>query len=257
MPDSREDDEFDRIRLVNEIERDRALIAQSLRDPGSLVDNMNPAARVGEALFKGSGTSQATAIVSGVVALVLQKNPTWTPDKLKYMRKFAGTTLPNVSTVDKGIKQINAYGALLSSVGNVSLAQTFTAATGTGSLELARGTTHVVDGATTLTGERTILGPFTASTWAAASKAKTSWKNGLWMGQQMAGDGWTGTPWASKTWATATWTGTSWSGTGWGDADWSGRAWSGRAWSGRAWSGDAWSGHYWSASQWSSVGWTL
>ncbi|MDT4989613.1 MAG: serine protease AprX, partial [Micromonosporaceae bacterium] len=52
----------------------------SLRNPGSYVDTANPTARVGDALFKGSGTSQATAVVSGGVALILQKHPDWTPD---------------------------------------------------------------------------------------------------------------------------------------------------------------------------------
>src|SRR5204862_6812922 len=37
----------------------------SLRDPGSNVDENNPTARVGDSLFKGSGTSQAAAVVSG------------------------------------------------------------------------------------------------------------------------------------------------------------------------------------------------
>src|SRR5207253_2660305 len=39
----------------------------SLRDPGSYVDNTYPQARVTNKLFRGSGTSQATAVVSGVV----------------------------------------------------------------------------------------------------------------------------------------------------------------------------------------------
>jgi serine protease AprX len=229
----------------------------SLRNPGSYVDTDYPAARVGDALFKGSGTSQAAAVVSGVVALALQKNPAWSPDLLKFALKFTGTAIPNLSDADKGIKQINAYATVGAGFTNSSTPQGYTNAKGTGALDLARGTSHVVDGATSLIGENTILGPFTSATWAAASKAKTSWKGGLWMGQRLAGDGWTGTSWASKTWDDATWTGSSWSGLAWGDAGWSGRAWSGRAWSAGDWSGRAWSGHYWSSSQWSSIGWTF
>jgi serine protease AprX len=228
----------------------------SLRNPGSYVDTTYPTARVGDALFKGSGTSQATAVVSGGVALILQKHPDWTPDVVKMMLKMAGTAIPNLSTADKGIKQINVY-ATAGSNCNCGNNQMFAASTGTGSLELARGTSHVVDDISPLIGENTILGPFTSATWAAASKAKTSWKGGLWMGQRLAGDGWTGTSWASKTWAPATWPGASWSGSAWGDTGWTGRAWSGRAWSAGDWSGRAWSGHYWSASQWSSIGWTF
>jgi serine protease AprX len=229
----------------------------SLRNPGSFVDTAYPTARVGTALFKGSGTSQAAAVVSGGVALILQKHPTWSPDIVKKMIQMAGTSIPNLSPADQGIKQINVYATAGSNYNGASNTQSFTAAAGTGSLELARGTSHIVDASVPLSGERTLLGPFTSGTWAAASKAKTSWQGGLWMGQRLAGDGWTGTSWASKTWAAATWTGTSWSSSPWDDIDWSGRAWSGRAWSGRAWSGTAWTGRYWSSSQWSSAGWTF
>ena len=37
----------------------------SLRDPGSLIDETFPSARVGDRLFRGSGTSQAAAVTSG------------------------------------------------------------------------------------------------------------------------------------------------------------------------------------------------
>ena len=43
----------------------------SLRDPGSYLDSAWPSARYGDGLFKGSGTSQAAAVVSGGVALLL------------------------------------------------------------------------------------------------------------------------------------------------------------------------------------------
>ncbi|GAB3846496.1 S8 family serine peptidase [Dactylosporangium cerinum] len=46
----------------------------SLRDPGSNIDNTYASARVGTTLFKGSGTSQATAVVSAAAALVLQSS---------------------------------------------------------------------------------------------------------------------------------------------------------------------------------------
>ena len=55
----------------------------SLRDPGSVIDAEYPKAVVNTRFFKGSGTSQATAVVSGAVALLLQQHPTWTPDQVK------------------------------------------------------------------------------------------------------------------------------------------------------------------------------
>ena len=55
----------------------------SLRAPGSTVDGLNPSARVGDAYFKGSGTSQAAAIVSGVLARMFDADPALTPDEAK------------------------------------------------------------------------------------------------------------------------------------------------------------------------------
>ena len=40
-------------------------------------------------LFRMSGTSMATAVASGVVALMLQAHPEWTPDQVKYRLLYA------------------------------------------------------------------------------------------------------------------------------------------------------------------------
>ncbi|MFN2538256.1 MAG: S8 family serine peptidase, partial [Mycobacteriales bacterium] len=54
-----------------------------LRVPGASIDQANASARVGTRFFRGSGTSQAAAVVSGLVALYLQKYPSATPDQVK------------------------------------------------------------------------------------------------------------------------------------------------------------------------------
>ena len=55
----------------------------SIRDSGSTIDVAYPDARMGDSYFKGTGTSQAAAIVSGVAALMFQANPSLTPDLAK------------------------------------------------------------------------------------------------------------------------------------------------------------------------------
>ena len=48
----------------------------SLRAPGSFVDQAHgDTGHVSDTLFRGSGTSQATAVVSGAAALVFQQRP--------------------------------------------------------------------------------------------------------------------------------------------------------------------------------------
>ncbi|MEU0553104.1 S8 family serine peptidase [Dactylosporangium sp. NPDC006015] len=66
----------------------------SLRDPGSHLDQTYPGARVGDRYFRGSGSSQAAAVTSGGIALLLQKRPTLTPDQVKALLKSTATALP-------------------------------------------------------------------------------------------------------------------------------------------------------------------
>ena len=76
-----------RSRHVDLVAPGRSIV--SLRDPGSYVDpttrrawsRATPTGR----LFRGSGTSQAAAVVSGAVALLLQAYPNLTPDQVKYL----------------------------------------------------------------------------------------------------------------------------------------------------------------------------
>ena len=56
---------------------------QGLRVPGSYIDQTYPTGRINDRYFRGSGTSQAAALVSGAAALVIQQRPRITPDELK------------------------------------------------------------------------------------------------------------------------------------------------------------------------------
>ncbi|WP_081971174.1 S8 family serine peptidase [Dactylosporangium aurantiacum] len=221
----------------------------SLRVPGSNVDNLYPSARVGETLFKGSGTSQATAVVSAAAALLLQAKPAATPNQVKDWLIKGATALGTGTAKTLGLAELNVNGAL-ARTGTTVTPPALQASSGAGSLQGSRGTSYLTLDGVKLTGERTVWGPFSSIQWAAA----TSWSGGLWLGYRLAGDGWTGTSWASKTWAAGTWSAAPWAGsaaTGWSDPAWSGRTWSGRTWSAGTWSGRTWSSDGWSATAWS------
>jgi subtilisin family serine protease len=47
------------------------------------MDTSYPAARIGDLLFRGSGTPQAAAVVSGAAALLISQRPNLTPDQVK------------------------------------------------------------------------------------------------------------------------------------------------------------------------------
>jgi serine protease AprX len=210
----------------------------SLRDPGSSVDVDNPSARLGGSrFFKGSGSSQAAAIVSGAVATLLQQRPAMTPDQVKALLMNTAVPLVNADPIAQGEGLINLHNARVAAVPSAAAsAQTWPRATGLGSLQAARGSVVVSDDGVALTGEQTIFGDtWDASTWASESWDGTTWSGGSWNGRTWSGDCWCSAGWAGRTWSGRTW---------------SGNAWSGRTWSGRTWSGRTWSDSGWSAGDW-------
>ena len=217
-------------RSVDVVAPGRSLI--SLRVPGSYVDVNNASARVGTGYFRGSGSSQAAALTSGVVAQLLQFQSTLTPDQIKYLLTSTCHRLGTAYPANRGC-MLDAMGAYLSAKNSAVPAstQTWPRSTGTGSIEAARGTAHLADGAAELTGENDLFGPFDSRSWAAASSARTAWSGGAWMGRQ-----WTGSRWITDS------TGTT---------SWEGRFWAGQSWTGRFWAGSTWSAITWKESAWS------
>ena len=221
----------------------------SLRDPGSVIDTEYPKAVVNTRFFKGSGTSQAAAVVSGAVALLLQQHPTWTPDQVKAVLMSTAVPLPQASAQDRGAGLINLVAASAALPGPST--QTWPASSGLGTLEGARGTDHVGDNGTDLTGEQDIFGkPWVASTWAAASAAGTAWSGGVWNNSTWSGSCWCSTSWANSTWSNSTWSGDDWANSTWSSHTWSGEGWDSHTWSGSGWVSHTWSSHTWSGSAW-------
>jgi serine protease AprX len=221
----------------------------SLRDPGSSIDTAFPVARVGDRLFKGTGSSQATAVVSGAVALLLQNRPDLTPDQVKALLKASATPLTKGKAATMRLGELNLAAAL--SKPTPSGTQASLRSMGLGSLEMSRGSIHVTRDGLPLLGEVSLFGPFNVVDWTYRSAARTAWNGGVWMGYRMAGDGWTGTSWASRTWASATWPGRPWAGASkWADDDWSNHYWTGTYWAGTYWAGTYWAGDRWSSKYW-------
>ena len=191
----------------------------SLRDPGSYIDINHPEGRESDGLFRGSGTSQATAVVAGSVALMLQNRPDLSPDQVKWLLRRSARPLPLSDPASQGAGEIDLRRAGRMAPRDDRVAQSWTPGTGTGSLEAARGSVHVEMGGIALTGETDIFG----------------------------------TPWDGQSWSGQSWSGQSWSGDSWLGQSWSGQSWSGQSWSGQSWSGQSWSGVSWSGQSWSGA----
>ncbi|MGN6131215.1 MAG: S8 family serine peptidase, partial [Nocardioidaceae bacterium] len=249
----------------------------SLRDPGSYVDAGFPDARVGDDLFKGSGTSQAAAFVSGAVALLLQQRPGLTPDQVKALLKKTATPLPLADDAGRGAGELNVLAASLASVPGGT--QTYLPSRGTGFLEAARGRYHVAHDGTVLNTEHDILGTqWDGAKWAAASSHGSSWVAGEWMGVPWTGacactttfggqpawsaipwdrDFWDGNTWDGNTWDGNTWDGNTWDGNTWDGNTWDGNTWDGNTWDGNTWDGNTWDGNTWDGNTWDGNTWDV
>jgi serine protease AprX len=227
----------------------------SLRDPGSNLDQQFGSMGTVSSntrFFRGSGTSQATAIVSGAAALLLQSHPGESPNEVKYALKTSATRLANQPASAQGYGEINVAAANSAGLPPGQVKQSYTQSTGKGTLEGARGSLHVVNNGVALAGEQDIFGnAFNAASMASAEANGASWSGGTWNGAS-----WSGASWSGASWSGASWSGASWSGASWSGASWSGASWSGASWSGASWSGTSWSGTSWSTAGWADYSWS-
>ena len=194
-----------------------------LRNPGSHSDAYNEAGRIGGDLVRGSGTSQATALVTGAVALLLEERPGLMPDQVKWiLKKSADRPWRVARSEPAGFLDVEE--ALETRTPRYR--QAWTQSNGSGLLEGARGSIHVVDDGVVLAGEIDVFG----TNWSGSSWASDSWQSNTWTGRAWSADMWA----ASRSWSGEQWI-----------ADPDGNEWSGNEWSGNEWSGVAWSVQAW------------
>ena len=192
----------------------------SLRDPNSALDLAHPEARVGDDLLKGSGTSQAAAVVSGAVALLLERRPDLTPDQVKAIVKSSADPLSGPGPDAQGAGRLNIMRALAAaSPDPASVVQPFQAAAVRGIVaKLVAGLSK---------GHQAQVGP--------VSPDGSSWGAGKWGGAKWGGAKWGGSSWGGSSWGGSSWGGSSWGGSSWGGSSWGGSSWGGSSWGGSSW----------------------
>jgi serine protease AprX len=256
---------------------------QGLRVPGSYIDDNNPQGALDGNYMRGSGTSEATAVTSGAIALILQRYPTLTPDEVKQFIQQDGQKLPGVPDQAQGNGELN-LAAMLSDA-----PQGFPKPT----LPDPKKGTPAPSAAPTPPASVVVLQPANAPTYtvqgppAPAANYLDSSGNGsleasrgsdhlTHNGQQLTGDidifghpfdvnaiaqaedqgnAWSGGIFNGNAWSGNGWSGSSWTGNTWSVNSWSGSSWSANTWSGDSWTGNTWSGNTWSGNTWSGSGW--
>jgi len=227
-----------------------------LRVPGSFVDTLaGNTGQLGTRFQRGSGTSQATAIVAGAAALLAQKYPTATPDTIKGLLDGSARLLPrkpgndNTAELYSGHGVLDVAGALAATPAPST--QTWGASTGAGDLDKSRAGEYVASNGVDLRGERDIFGhAFDSTATAAAQSQARAWTGGLWNGSRWTGDGWDGSRWTGSRWTGSDWAGSRWTGSRWTGMTWDGSRWTGAGWSGSRWTGSRWTGIQWSTADW-------
>jgi serine protease AprX len=192
----------------------------SLRDPNSALDLAHPEARVGDDLLKGSGTSQAAAVVSGAVALLLERRPDLTPDQVKAIVKSSADPLSGPGPDAQGAGRLNVLHALaVASPDPASVLQPFQPAAIRGIVaKLVAGLSK---------GRQAQVGPVgpDGSRWGGAKSGGSSWGGAKWGGSSWGGSSWGGSSWGGSSWGGSSWGGSSWGGSSWGGSSWGGASW--------------------------------
>ena len=202
----------------------------SLRVPGSALDSMLPtsvvAARNGATYFRLSGTSMATPVVSGAVALLLQRQPSLTPDQVKAL--LVGTAQQFGQDSTATLPDPTARGAgLLDALAAVS-SSGFSATTSGGALPTA----PLSEPAIANRGHRPADG-FARTLLPVLRQLPLRWKD-------LTLDG--------IAWQTLTWDSVAWDSVAWDNFDWDSIAWDSIAWDSVAWDSIAWDSIAWDAS---------
>ena len=168
----------------------------SLRAPGSTVDSAHPEGRVGDAYFRGSGTSMASALVAGGLATLARQHPEATPDERTGALRDGGAVIDGGSAV-----AVSLEGADDAEPRDDWWQRYPIAFDG-----LGRGLRDRM--------------PWAATRWTATRWTATRWTATRWTATRWTATRWTDDSWAATRWTATRWTATRWTSASWNSVDW-------------------------------------
>ncbi|HYI19392.1 MAG TPA: S8 family serine peptidase [Solirubrobacteraceae bacterium] len=156
----------------------------SMRVPGSTLDEEFPIARIGNDFFRGSGTSQAAAVISGLAALLIEARPDLSPNQLKALLRAGAVDLPDdVSADGRGLANL-ANSLTVPTPSPETAAQPFARAV----LDLRILWSDLISESM---GEGRTIGA-----------GENGWTGRRWSGRRWSGRRWSGRRWSSDEWGT-------------------------------------------------------
>jgi len=188
----------------------------SLRSPGSSLDTLFSDRQVtaNGALtadyYRLSGTSMAAPIVAGVVALMVERNPSLSPAQIKKRLKSTATALMFGTAFDRGAGLVNAYKAVSSvDPGREYAPDRVSDAFAKDMRKFIQGQPFVWRDLTYHGGVDTAGMTWEGVTWENVRWDAVTWENLMWEGFT-----WEGVTWEGVTWETVTWQSTDQQSTG-------------------------------------------
>jgi serine protease AprX len=172
-----------------------------------------------------SGTSMSTPMVTGAIALLLQRHPNLTPDQLKQILVGSASSYPGQTD---GAGTLNLTRALSAS----------------DSPPPAKITMPVPQGG--------VAQP--------SGSGAVLWDGSRWTGTTWDGSRWTSAYWDGSRWTSAHWDGAQWDGSRWTNAYWDSAHWDSSQfdsahWDSAHWDGSRWTSAYWDSAHWDSAHW--
>jgi serine protease AprX len=223
----------------------------SLRVPGSALDLLFPDRVVttpsGATYIRLSGTSMATPVVSGAVALLLQRRPSLSPDQVKAILvattqpygQDSGVALPDPTADGTGL--LDALAAVQSDIGAPAPGPV----PGVGGIGVLDG--FEVANQVEARANRGLrpADSFARSLFTVLRGVPMRWKNPT-LG---------GIDWTALTWDSIAWDSIAWDNFEWDSIAWDSIAWDSVAWDSIAWDSIAWDSIAWDSIAWDSIAW--
>ena len=237
----------------------------------------HPDAIIDGRFLRGSGTSQAAAVVSGSAALLLQQRPDLTPDQVKALlitgavHKRGNGNNGNSNSNDNGNGNGNAngngngrgpfggiYDFFEATPADRDLDPTIMAdllddvdtlfaswdGSGRGGIKFDKhGGSGMVDLARSAAlPSLDVTQQFVRSDGSGTLEASRGGNHiVLPDGTILEGEvTFTGSSWTGSSWTGSSWTGSSWTGSSWTGSSWTGSSWTGSSWTGSSWTGSSW-----------------
>lgn len=230
----------------------------SLRSPGSAIDQKFSSARVKDHYFRGTGTSMSTATVSGIVALMLQHDPTLTPNEVKHRLLQTARPIADRDALLAGRGLVDARRATLKAISGEANAGV-ERSNGLGSLDADRGSIEI--DVVTPAGQAALQGEFAAVVpsppdpsnpaalvpWVGVTYTTTGWTPESWEASTWKTDEWAASTWKASTWKSTEWEASTWKGTEWDNLDWDASTWKNVDWDASTWKASTWKSHWYAA----------